>query len=519
LDPVVREQLRRLGSSPEEFISRLRIVDEKGIDRAFSSPFYEQVLALNDFMSPAETVIHYKPRQIGDTTIGMAYNFAYLYWANDPVRCLVVGDSYETTDAIFGRARHFHQSLPTVLQRPVDRSNRKEMVFSDTFAGFRCMTAGGKSAARGWTYQRLHADELAFWPNAEEVWASVTSTMHAGPHRKVIIMSTADGPGNLFHRKVMAAQDAKLRGDHSVRFRFFKWSDHHAYQKRAPKDWEPTQEEYELAQTHNLTWDQLFWRHEKVHGVNGIGELRFRREYPLTIEDGFIVVDGSWFDSDYLNDVLSSLDVSEGELRIYEPPKQGVRYVMGVDPSWCNGGDAAVAQVLSHDGRQVATLSMTQGGELLFAQKAIELAAHYKKARSLIEANTGGAGTVVIREFKKTGLPLWTVPNEGLRIGQKEKYWTTTRGRKEEGYAHLRQMVNGDVLDLRDMTTVQELMHIRESNGKIEGQDGCHDDHADALMLAEWNRRSLPGRTLQPRSSPRRYHARRNPFQKVAGLK
>ena len=177
-----KRYFQSISSQTSEFVSRLRLVDEKGSDRSFDQPFSEQVLALEDFMSPAETVVHYKPRQIGDTTVAMAYNFDYLYWCPDAVRCLVVADSYESTDAIFGRVKHFYRSLPTMLQREVGRSNRRELLFSDTNAGFRCMTAGGKSEARGWTYQRLHADELAFWPNAEEIWASITSTLHVGPH-------------------------------------------------------------------------------------------------------------------------------------------------------------------------------------------------------------------------------------------------------------------------------------------------------------------------------------------------
>jgi hypothetical protein len=78
-------------------------------------------------------------------------------------------------------------------------------------------------------------------------------------------------------------------------------------------------------------------------------------------------------------------------------------------------------------------------------------------------------------------------------------------------------MINGDALTLNDQTTVQELMHIREQNGKIEGQDGYHDDHADALMLAEWNRRGMPTAKLAPSAFRRRYVAHQNPFNSSIG--
>ena len=111
-------------------------------------------------------------------------------------------------------------------------------------------------------------------------------------------------------------------------------------------------------------------------------------------------------------------------------------------------------------------------------------------------------------------MPLWTKPSEpGQKASKRPRYWTTSRGSKEHGYAHLRQMVNGDALTLNDMTTVQELMHIREEGGKIEGQDGYHDDHADALMLAEWNRRDMPeAKALPTNPNRRRYTAIKHPF-------
>ncbi len=74
-----KKLLAQLASHPGEFIGRLKIVDEKGQERSFNTPFAEQVMALQDFCSDAETVIHYKPRQIGDTTVATAYNFNYLY--------------------------------------------------------------------------------------------------------------------------------------------------------------------------------------------------------------------------------------------------------------------------------------------------------------------------------------------------------------------------------------------------------------------------------------------------------
>jgi len=509
-----------MGDTPE-FISRLSIADEKARVCAFDNPHDEQISSLEDFSNPEATlVVHTKPRQIGDTTVATASNFDYCYRTADAVKTLIVADSDDTNDAIFQRIRMFHDELPSNLQRPLMRSNKKELIFSDTRAGLRVLTAGGRSQGRGWTYQRLHADELAFWTNAKKTWASVTSTMHEGPHSKTIIISTPNGPGNLYYEKVLAAQRAVREGDRSVIFRFFKWSDHRTYRKEPPKGWEPEEADYQLGLTHNLTMDQLYWRWDKIHGPKGIGGPLFRREFPLTVEEGFAEFDGGWFDVDYLNNVMSSLLPVTGDLRIYEEPQRGMTYAMGIDGSWCNGGDDAVAQVLSRDGRQVAVLATNQGGEILFAQRAAELAHRYNGARVLAEANKGGGGKVIIDALNRAGVKLWSKPYEaGEKVSVRPRHWVNSRDTNTEVYAHARQMINGDALTLNDIPTVQQLMHIKEIDGKIEGagegSEGKRDDYADALVLAEWNRRTLPAESLEDSEYRRKVRAQPNPFNPV----
>ena len=498
------------------FISRLKIANEKGVVTRFDKPHSEQVELLKALQNPeVKTIVIAKPRQIGGTTLNCADTFYSTYVAKDPIRTLICAHENDATDSIFSRIRFFHDSLPEMLQRELGRSNRKELIYKDTGAGIRCLTAGGRGQGRSWTYQRLVAEEIAFWPNARDVWASLTSTMHDGPHFKNIIISTANGPGDLFHEKVLAAQRAHMEGDRSIKFLFFPWSDHIAYQSEPPESWEPSDEEVELSIVHSLSMGQLYWRHKKIHGVNGIGEKRFRREYPLTIEDGFILVTGSWFDIDYLNMTLAVVPKKkEGNLRIYHPPEKGMTYAIGADPSWCNGGDYAVAQVLDRSGRQVAVLSMKTGGEKLFAERLSELSYAYNKARVLCESNPGGAGRNVIRVLQRDNVPLWK-KQAGRNV---LKDWVTTAGNKEEAFGYARQMINGDALQLNDHETIQELLHIREEGGRIQGQDGYHDDHAMALVLAEWNRRTIPRAVKTSHGRRKRYNKPRHPMNAVRGL-
>lgn len=502
-------RLDRLAQEPGAFFSLLQMGDKDGKLVSLSVPFAEQALALEDLSSGASLVVYLKPRQVGASTLALAWNFWRVYWTKNPIRCLVAADSYDTTDALLPRVKGFHARLPKMLQRKLERANDNELLFADTQAGIRVLTAGGRSKGRGWTYQLLQAEELSRWPNDEENWAAITSTMGDSEANQVIVLATPNGPDNLYHRMVLQAQEAQAAGDKTVRFRFFAWFDHLGYRKDPPAkdDW-LTDDDLEVEERFGLDRAQTYWRAMKIRGPKGIGLAKFRREYPMTLEDGFLVGEGCWFDSNALNTVLADLERRDkvhggydGELRIYEPPTASMTYCIGADPSWCStdtekGGDYAAAQVLSHDGRQVATLSMNKGGEQRFAQHVIDLSVRYRRARVLVEANPGGAGKTVLRLLQQYGVPLWKTP---ARAGSKPKFWTTTHGVKEEGYAHLRQSVDGDALTLNDVRTVQELLHIREENNTIGGRDGYHDDHAMALMLAEWNRRTLPATPPRPR--------------------
>ena len=374
----------------------------------------------------------------------------------------------------------------------------------------RTITAGGRGQGKGWTYQRLICEEMAFWPNPEDTWASVQATQHEGPYNKTFIISTSNGPGNLYHRKVLDAQRAYMAKDPKVRFRFFPWFDHRTYRRTPPVDWEPTQEEHLLGEKWGLDWAQLFWRHWKTHGPKGIGEKLFRRHYPFDVEDGFAEFEGAWFNVVLLQEIFNELQPKQGEVRVFKKPIPGVPYAAGLDPSWCLGGDYAVLQILSPDGEQVCCFSTNVGGEDRFARIASEILLRYNNAQVLLEDNAGGGGLTMRKILQGEGRRLWRKPPDPhKRRSSVPTYWVTNNANKAEAYAHLRQMVNGDALELHDWYTVQELMHIQEEKGVIEGKDGMPDDHADALYMAEWCRRTLPGESAKPLSFTRGRKVRR----------
>ena len=297
--------LHEILSDRKKFIARLKFEDASANLISFRKPYSEQIALVNAYDDPeVKTIVVLKPRQIGISTVNCADTFFETFTSRKALRSLVVADHSKTTKSLFQKFVTFKDNLPQQIRdsNPF-RVNRvdKTLVSTRTGALIDHLTARGNTHGRGWTYQRLIAEELAFWEHPEDVWAGLRSTLHGGPDSKIIIISTPNGPGDFYHGRVMAAMQAERQGDKSVRFIFSRWSDHSTYQKEPPPGWEPSEEEHQLMQQHLLDLPQIYWRHEMIYGVEGIGERRFRREYPLTIEDGFLVLEGAWFDVDYLN--------------------------------------------------------------------------------------------------------------------------------------------------------------------------------------------------------------------------
>lgn len=519
LDPGLVEYL----ADPYIFIPGLRFPDTQGRVVPFNDPHEEQIVALDDFIAPGvETVAHVKPRQIGDTTILTAAWFWIVYTSPDALRCLILANDEGAAKNIFAMIRAYNDSLPQALRRRTISDSVGELIYRDTRAGFKVLVAGGRGQGRSFTFQLLVAEEMAYWPGgtvkdglADQVWASVTSTQHEGPNKRTAMISTPKAKGDLHERKMRATLQAWRNRDPKVRFRFFRWFDHRKYRLQAPREWEPTQEEWAHGERFGLDIDQLYWRNQKIMGPLGIGLDRFRKEYPATLEDGYRIVSGAWFDQDKLEALEASLAPRQGPITIYRRPEPGRLYAAGTDPAWCNGGDEFVTIICDDLGRQCAVFATNLGGVTMAAVTSAMLLKKYD-ALTLLEANPGGGGENVLREYRSRHVRLLLDGKPGAK-----KAFQTTGSTRPGLLADLRVDFNDkDALDLTDLATVQEMTHFRDENGRIEGgrpegQDGVGDNRVMALALCNRARRKLPRTIREPARSSSRQAPAVNPWTAV----
>ncbi|MFH1568097.1 MAG: hypothetical protein ABIL09_08875, partial [Gemmatimonadota bacterium] len=250
--PADNQALVRLLADPKLFMNVLRIVDEKGSAHQFNKPFFEQLAMLDALINYPE-VYAVKPRQVGFSTVTRAYNFWYGYTSLDPIAELVASHDADSTTKMHRMNGDFLEGLVNFdsrFERPLVASNRKELIFADTKANFRCVTVGGRGAGKSFTFQRGHFTEVGSWEKAcdpKATWASLRATMHKGPHYQLVAESTGHGAKTFWKTLVYNAKRRASAGDPAVKVVFSKWSNHPLYVAPTPRDFERTDEEERLA--------------------------------------------------------------------------------------------------------------------------------------------------------------------------------------------------------------------------------------------------------------------------------
>jgi len=141
-------------------------------------------------------------------------------------------------------------------------------------SGYRVATAGTKNTGRSGNAQFFHGSEVAFWPNDVEHMAGLGQTVADAPGTEIILESTGNGEGNMFHSMWGDAERGK--GDYIAVFVPWYWQEE--YRKAPPPDFVLDDEEAEYAQ-YNVPLDCMVWRRQKLIELRGDTAL-FDQEYP-----------------------------------------------------------------------------------------------------------------------------------------------------------------------------------------------------------------------------------------------
>ena len=386
-------RLQQILRDPVQFCSRLIISDKSG-KRTNLKLWNEQKEMLETLASGKNTYV-LKARQIGSSTLCLAYLFWTWLTSPDPVSIVILTHKLSASRNLMMRFRDFYNNLPSQLQPKLSVDSRTQLVIENTGASVSIQSARQSGGARSFTATHLLISEFAFFNDPEEVKAQALAALNNG---QLIIETTANYFGDSMYQEVVRLQEHQF---HNEKLLFFPWFRHHAY---VDQDYDNL-----IVGEDGLTEAQRQWKRRKVAEL---GEQKFAREYPSSVEEAYRNIGNEFFTD------IGSLR-STGDRLNTVPPQLGKRYAIGVDTSAGTGSDPQAMIVVDAVTRLPVCEIVSNTMQLEeFADHIVSTSIKYNNAEILVESNM--FGNVLLQMLEKRNARLW------------KNKWTTTQNSKIE---------------------------------------------------------------------------------------
>lgn len=442
-----------------------------------------------------------KARQQGLSTVITAYQYWWLS-QRKAQKGLVMAHEADSTTSLWDMYKRVHDNAPVAVKPHHKYSSRTELSFDILDSSLRIATAGGRGVARGETLTVAHLSEVAFWPPAFAAtnFNGLIQAVPDEPGTAVFLESTAQGMTGKFREAWVGATN----GSTGYMPFFSPWFESPEYYTEPDADFLPTHEELELIKLYELTPGQLTWRRRKIATS---GHELFMQEYPATPDEAFISTGRPVFNPDYLQQRLRSpvepiarmavenigsnigslVEHPRGELLVYRELDSKETYVIGADVGMgLRGGDSSCAQVLDSQLRQVAVWRGSVHPDY-FGKVLATLGYHYHSALIAPERNNHGLVTcITLRDLEYPYL--YTDVAEGTLDANKDTInlgFFTSERTKPLIIDKLRSSDREREVEIYDTTTLNEMLsYVVTESGKMEAEQGAHDDTVMALAIA-----------------------------------
>ena len=385
-------------------------------------------------------------RQSGKSVSSVVYILWYALF-NPEKTIAILANKGATAREMLARIQIALENLPFFLQPGCKIVNKGNLEFSNNSRIIAAATSG--SSIRGMSVNLLFLDEFAFVENASEFYTSTYPVVSSGTDTKVIITSTANGVGNVYHK---LWEGAVQKTNEYVPYRIDWWD----VPGRDEKWKEST-----IANTSELQFDQEFGNN--FHGTGN------------TLIQGNVLLQLSAKPPIYRQESVA----------VYQKPAPGANYMIFVDVARGRGLDYSTFNVIdisSRPFRQVAVYRDNAISPLLFPDIIYKYAKTYNDAYVIIESNDQGAvvcnGLYYDLEYENVYVESAIKANS---IGV-----TMTKKVKRIGCSNLKDFVENFKLEVVDADTIMELSTFVAKGTSYEAEGTNHDDLVMNLVLFGW---------------------------------
>lgn len=444
------------------------IVDKKARRRLFKRNNVQRIAAAYH----QKRRRYLKSRQLGISTYELLRLFDVTIFTPNTTTCILAHEK-DAIEKLFRIPRRAYDHLHPLVKPEIDKGggSKYEMFFPEINSRIYC-----DLESRGDTIHRLHISEIAFIKDFDRV----LSTKEAVPKDGYVTEeSTPNGIANQFY-------DDWMDSDSNYTNIFLPWFFHEEYvitnHGLTLKDLS-TEEKQFIDKTkklfkHQITLDQIAYRRFKKREL----KAKFAQEYPEDDISCFLTSGRAPFDLSVLKPIFDKAKPPIKEdrgIRIYEEMQKGEAYVIAADPAEGVGGDKSAAQVFKVRTReQVASFNGdTKPSD--FADLLVYLSTLYTRHQPIligVERNNHGHAVLLKLDEVLQYPNLYRAKDE--RLGWKTD--SVTRPLMVD--MMIEAIENGSAL-LSDKPTLGECLTLVDNNGKIQAQDGKHDDLFMAAAL------------------------------------
>ena len=430
-------------------------------DPVYFAENYGKVINLDDGLTPfkmypyqKEMFKHFQDnrfsivlacRQSGKSISSCMYILWYALFNPDQT-IAVLANKGATAREMLSRITLALENVPFFLQPGTKALNKGSLEFSNNSRIIAAATSG--SSIRGLSVNLLFLDEFAFVDDAATFYTSTYPVISSGKTSRVIITSTANGIGNIFHKLYEGAVQE------TNEFKPFR------------VDW----------------WDVPGRDEEwKRQTISNTSELQFQQEFGNT----FFGTGNTLISADALMNMKAEPSVGVGDVNVYAEPKENHDYIMTVDVAKGRGQDYSTFNIIdisTNPFKQVACYRNNMISPILFPDIIHKWAKRYNEAYVIIESND--AGSVVAN-----GL-YYDIEYENMHVESMIKAgaigMTMNRKVKRIGCSNLKDLIEEKRLHIVDLNTISECSTFEARGNSFEASDGNHDDLVMNLVMFAW---------------------------------
>ena len=384
-------------------------------------------------------------RQSGKSISSVAYLLWYAVFHPDQT-IAILANKGSTAQEMLMRVTLMLENLPFFLQPGTKALNKRSIEFSNNSRIVSAATSG--SSIRGMSVNLLYLDEFAFVEDAATFYTSTYPVIASGKNTKVIITSTANGIGNMYH-----------------------------------KLWEGAVQKINDYQPFRVDWFDVPGRDEawKQQTISNTSLLQFDQEFGNTFfGTGDTLIDGSILMELRAKDPIKVLE--GGTLLVYKEPEKDHNYICTVDVAKGVGGDYSTFNIIDvsvSPFEQVCVYRNNRISPLLFPNLIYKYCFNYNEAYVVVENND--QGTIVCNglyhELEYENLHLESaLKANGLGVMMNKKV-------KRLGCSTIKDIVDNRKLTIHDQDTIIEMSTFVAKGQSYEASDGNHDDLMMNLVM------------------------------------